>query len=149
MNKYSNSTLDELDDSNLQKVDNNKFLLRENKLLFKLNNELQEKCDILKENIQLLKLNIQNNNDRNSNIEISNSANSEKNNMNKTFSEALLTDNKKDATFFIKASNIRTALQDFKATISPTELHAKVNFIKQMKNGNIIINCDNEDYKKY
>ena len=136
LNKYNNSTIEELDDSLLHNIDPTKFLIRENKLLFKLNKELQEKCDLLKDNIQLLKLNKNINIDNKNNTELSNNNFNNSNSVNKTFSEALLTDNKKNSFLFVKSSNTKTALQDIKTTISPTELHAKVHFIKQQKNGN-------------
>lgn len=139
LKKYNIYDISELTENDLKSSDNLKFLLRENKLLFKLNSELEEKCVILKENINLLKSNIN---------EQHVIANINTNKVNKSYSEALISENKKNAILCLKPNNINTAVQDIKTIISPTELNIKLNYIKQQKSGNVLINCDNEEAKQ-
>ena len=122
---------------NLELYESLKFIIRENKLenklLFNLYLELKEKCELCKENMQLLKSN---------NKIMANTSE------NKTYCEALQSGEKKNSILCVKFANINSALNDIKIFVSPVQIDTKINYIKQQDNGNIIIDCDNEDSRK-
>ena len=109
-------------------------------------NYIKKIIKLLKSQIIVPQSNIKNLNDNNNDINNDKNQNNASISVNKSYCEALLTDNKKQSILCVKPTNTKNALQDIKTSISP-DLNVKFNFIKQTKNGNVIINCDDEESK--